>query len=272
MSNQVQIHPSALVDPKAELDSGVVVGPFCIVGPHVKLGRNTVLQSHAVIQGHTTFGESNEIFPFASVGNVPQDLKYKGEPTTLLIGSRNKIRENATLQPGTVQGGGQTVVGDGNLFMAYTHVAHDCMIGNENILANGVQLSGHVTIGNRAVLGGLCGVHQFCRIGNYAMAAAGSMVAQDLPHFCMAQGDRAYLRGLNIVGLRRGGVVASAVAAVKAAYKLIFLSGAPTVDAAIEMCREQGLLEVEVVKSMVEFLRTSQRGVMRPSGEMEASE
>ncbi|MEY2987417.1 MAG: hypothetical protein RJB13_938, partial [Pseudomonadota bacterium] len=212
MSQNTNIHPTAIVHPGAELDSEVVVGPFCTVGSHVKIGRGTKLISHVVIDGHTTIGAQNEIFPFASVGTVPQDLKYNGEPTILTIGDRNKIRECATLQPGTVQGGGQTVVGSNNLFMAYTHVAHDCIVGNDNIFANSVQLSGHVEVHNGAVIGGISGIHQFCRIGDMAMVAAGSIVVQDVPNFCVAQGDRATLRGLNVVGMRRKGLTASDLA------------------------------------------------------------
>ncbi|MEY4064212.1 MAG: hypothetical protein RIR26_420 [Pseudomonadota bacterium] len=265
MSQNVSIHATAIVHPQAQLDSDVVVGPYCTVGPHVKLGKGTRLVSHAVIDGHTTLGEGNEVFPFASVGTVPQDLKYKGEPTVLLIGDRNKIRECATLQPGTVQGGGKTVVGNNNLFMAYTHVAHDCLIGNDNIFANSVQLSGHVEIHNGVVVGGISGIHQFCRIGDMAMVAAGSIVVQDVPNFCVAQGDRATLRGMNIIGMRRKGLTASELAIVKSVYKQFFLSPLPTVDETIDACRSQGLLENPHALKMVEFIRAARRGVVRPA-------
>lgn len=264
MSQNTNIHPTAIVHSSAELDSDVVIGPYCTVGAHVKIGRGTKLISHVVVDGHTSIGADNEIFPFASVGTVPQDLKYKGEPTLLTIGDRNKIRECATLQPGTVQGGNKTVVGDDNLFMAYTHVAHDCIIGNNNIFANSVQLSGHVEVHNGAVIGGISGIHQFCRIGDMAMVAAGSIVVQDVPNFCVAQGDRATLRGLNVVGMRRKGLTASDLASIKDIYKRIFLNPLPTLDETIEACRQSGLLEGRHAQSFIEFIQSARRGVVRP--------
>ncbi|NBW83006.1 acyl-ACP--UDP-N-acetylglucosamine O-acyltransferase [bacterium] len=266
MSQNVSIHPTAIVHPGAELDSDVVVGPFCTIGANVKVGRGTKLVSHVVLDGHTTIGAGNEIFPFASVGTVPQDLKYKGEPTLLIIGDRNKIRECATLQPGTVQGGGKTVVGDNNLFMAYTHVAHDCMIGNDNIFANSVQLSGHVEIHNGVVVGGISGIHQFCRIGDMAMIAAGSIVVQDVPCFCVAQGDRASLRGMNVVGMRRRGLTASDLAVIKSVYKQFFFSPLPTVSENMEACRQRGLLENPHAMRLAAFIESARRGVVRPAG------
>lgn len=265
MSQSVSIHPTAIVHSGAEIASDVVIGPYCTVGANVKIGRGTKLVSHVVLDGHTTIGEENEIFPFASVGAVPQDLKYKGEPTLLLIGDRNKIRECATLQPGTVQGGGKTVVGNNNLFMAYTHVAHDCIIGNDNIFANSVQLSGHVEIHNGVVVGGISGIHQFCRIGDMAMIAAGSIVVQDVPNFCVAQGDRATLRGMNVIGMRRRGLTASDLAVLKSLYKQFFLSSLPTVAETMEACRQQGLLDNPHAMRMAEFIRTAHRGVVRPA-------
>lgn len=266
MSQSVSIHPTAVIHAGAELDADVVVGPYCTVGAHVKIGRGTKLVSHVVLDGHTTIGEYNEIFPFASVGTVPQDLKYKGEPTLLLIGDRNKIRECATLQPGTVQGGGKTVVGNNNLFMAYTHVAHDCIIGNDNIFANSVQLSGHVEIHNGVVVGGISGIHQFCRIGDMAMIAAGSIVVQDVPNFCVAQGDRATLRGMNVVGMRRKGLGATDLAVLKSVYKQFFFSPLPTVAETMEACRQRSLLDNPHALRMAEFIQSARRGVVRPAG------
>ena len=264
MSQNTNIHPTSIVHPGAELDDEVVIGPFCTVGSYVKIVRGTKLISHVVVDGHTTIGAQNEIFPFASVGTVPQDLKYKGEPTTLIIGDKNKIRECATLQPGTVQGGGQTVVGNNNLFMAYTHVAHDCIVWNDNIFANSVQLSGHVEVHNGAVIGGISGIHQFCRIGDMAMVAAGSIVVQDVPNFCVAQGDRATLRGLNVVGMRRKGLTASDLANIKEIYKQVFLNPLPTLDETIEACRQRGLLDGLHAQRFVEFVQSARRGVVRP--------
>ncbi|MEN9810768.1 MAG: hypothetical protein RLZZ488_2335 [Pseudomonadota bacterium] len=264
MTQSVIIHPTAIVHPEAQLDPDVFVGPYCTVGAHVKIGRGTKLHSHVVLEGHTTIGEHNEIFPFASVGHTPQDLKYKGEPTLLLIGDRNKIRECATLQPGTVQGGGKTVVGSNNLFMAYTHVAHDCIIGNDNIFANSVQLSGHVEIHNGVVVGGISGIHQFCRIGDMAMIGAGSIVVQDVPTFCVAQGDRATLRGMNVIGMKRRGLTASDLAVLKSVYKQFFLNPLPTVAETMEACRQQGLLDNLHALRLAEFIQSARRGVVRP--------
>lgn len=266
MSEATSIHPTAIVHPGAELDSGVVVGPYCTVGANVKVGRGTKLISHVVLDGHTTLGAENEIFPFASVGTIPQDLKYKGEPTLLIIGDKNKIRECATLQPGTVQGGNKTVVGSNNLFMAYTHVAHDCIIGNDNIFANSVQLSGHVEIHNGVVVGGISGIHQFCRIGDMAMIAAGSIVVQDVPNFCVAQGDRATLRGMNVIGMKRRGLNATDLNVLKSVYKQFFFSPLPTVAETVEACRLSGLLDNPHALKLVEFIQSARRGVVRPDG------
>lgn len=264
----VVIHSTSIVHPGALLDTGVTVGPFCIIGEHVKVGKGTQLHSHVVLEGHTTLGEENEIFPFASVGHAPQDLKFKGEPTTLEVGHRNKIRESVTLQPGTVQGGGKTTIGNGNLFMAYTHVAHDCIVGNDNVLANAAQLSGHVVLGNGTVIGGLVGIHQFCRVGDMALAAGGAMIVEDVPPFCIVQGDRATLRGLNLVGMRRKGLSRDSILGIKACYRVVFLGGAPTVDVAWAQCEEQGLLGDPAVAALMEFVRSSKRGVTRPAAEV----
>jgi UDP-N-acetylglucosamine acyltransferase len=258
------IHPTALVEKGAELDSGVSVGPFCLVGPNVKLGRGTKLISHAVVTGHTTLGEENEVFPFASIGHAPQDLKYKGEPTLLIIGNRNRIREGATLQPGTVTGIGKTVVGDSNLFMANTHVAHDCIVGNENVFANCAGLAGHVTVCNQAVIGGLCAVHQFCTIGDMAMLGLAAVVVQDVPHFCTVEGNRANLRGMNLVAMKRRGIPAESIQLVRKAYKIIFMSGFPTVPEAVAACEKEGILADPHAQRFVEMVQNSKRGVVRP--------
>lgn len=263
-TNEVSIHPTAIVSPGATLDAGVTVGPYCVVGPHARIGKGTKLHSHVVIEGHTTLGEGNEVFPFASVGHAPQDLKYKGEPTELLIGDFNRIREGATLQPGTIQDKGKTIVGSRNLFMAYTHVAHDCVIGDENIFANAVQLAGHVTIESRVVLGSMSALHQFCRVGELAMIGANAMVNSDLPPFCNAQGDRAVLRGLNVVGLKRKGFSSERIGAIRKAYRAIFLSGAATVDAALAKVAAEGLDADPAVAAFCRFVKDSKRGVVRP--------
>lgn len=267
----VEIHPTAVVHPGAQLDTGVVVGPFCVVGPHVRMGAKTRLHSHVVVEGHTVMGARNEVFPFASVGHAPQDLKYRGEPTTLVIGDDNRIREGATLQPGTTQDRGTTLVGSRNLFMAYTHVAHDCVIGDECILANATQLAGHVVIESRAVLGSMSAVHQFCRVGELAMVGANAMVASDLAPFCLAQGDRATLRGLNLVGLKRRGFSSDDIGKVKEAYRILFVAGHPTIDIALAACEAAGLVGCMGVAELLAFVKeTGKRGLVRPAGKADA--
>jgi UDP-N-acetylglucosamine acyltransferase len=261
------IHPSAIVENGAELGDGVYIGPFCIVGSHVKLGRGTKLHSHVVITGHTTLGEENEIYPFASIGHAPQDLKYKGEPTLLKLGNKNIIREYATLQPGTVTGCGETVVGNSNLFMAHTHVAHDCIVGNENVFANCASLAGHVTVCDQTVLGGLAAIHQFCVIGDMAMVGLSSVVVHDVPPYAIAEGNRANIRGLNVVAMKRRGLLASNLANVRKAYKILFLSGFPTVAEARVAIEKEGILTDPCVQKFVEAIETSKRGVVRPSAE-----
>lgn len=264
------IHPSAIVHAGAAIGKDVSIGPFCIVGEHVQIGDGSCLRSHVSIEGHTTIGSGNQIFPFASIGAPPQDLKYRGEPTKLVIGDNNLIRECVTLQPGTVQGGGITTIGNKNLFMAYTHVAHDCVVGDENILANGVQLSGHVTIENQAVLGGMSAVHQFCRIGELGMLGGGSMTVQDVPPYAMVQGNHANFRGLNVVGMRRRGLTRDGIATVKLVYKYLILDPAPTVDASVKRLLE-ALTETHdrtLVDRIVSFVKSSERGIVRHGGDL----
>src|SRR5512145_3055366 len=220
----VQVHPTAIVAPRAELDSEVEVGPYSVIGAGVRIGKGTKIYSHAAIQGRTTLGESNVVFPFATVGSVPQDLKYKGEPSELTIGSRNTIREYVSLNPGTTGGGMVTRVGDQNLLMMHCHIAHDCILGDRNVIANGATLGGHVTIEDFVIVGGLVGIHQFVRIGTGAILGAGSMVSKDVPPYCNATGDRARLRGLNLEGLKRRGVARPVVDAIRRAYRIVFNS------------------------------------------------
>jgi UDP-N-acetylglucosamine acyltransferase len=264
------IHPTAIIEKGAELDDDVVIEAYSIVGPHVKIGKGTRVHSHVVIHGHTTIGCYNEIYHYAAVGNPPQDLKYKGEPTTLVIGDKNLIREFTTLQPGTVQGIGTTTVGNENLIMAYCHVAHDCVVGNQNVMANCTQLAGHVTVHNMTVLGGMTAIHQFVHIGNMAMTGGGSMISKDLPPFCIAEGNRASLRGLNVVALQRRGMNSEERAAVKTAYRAIFLENHPTLDVALSHI-EEGIKKHAPVAHFIEFIQSSKRGVMRPSLEQDDS-
>jgi UDP-N-acetylglucosamine acyltransferase len=261
------IHPSAVIHSSAIVESGAVVGegteigPFTVIGPRVVLGKRNRVASHVVIEGRTTFGDENRVYQFASIGAAPQDLKFKGEESELRIGNGNMIREYVTLQPGTAQGGMKSVIGDKNLFMAGSHVAHDTIVGNGNVLANYACLAGHVVVGNRTTLGGLVGIHQFVRIGDMAILAAGSMVAQDVPPFCMGQGDRCSLIGLNKIGLQRNGASAADVSRLRKLYRHLFW-GSGKFSARLE----EASAEAEgfaLGQQLVEFLKVpSQRGVI----------
>lgn len=256
-----RIHPTAVVAPGAELDTGVEIGPYTLIGARVRLGAQTRVGPHVVIEGDTTIGKENEIFQYAAIGAVPQDLKYKGEASRLLIGDRNRIREFATLHPGTEGGGMVTTVGDGNLLMNYSHIAHDCRIGDSNVVANGVQLGGHVTLESFIVVGALSGIHQFVRIGESAIVGAGSMVSQDVPPFCNATGDRARLHGLNTLGLQRRGLSPEVQSALKRAYRIMFQSSLKARDAIARIrTQEPGVAAIE---RFVAFIESSERGVCR---------
>ncbi|MBZ0252805.1 MAG: acyl-ACP--UDP-N-acetylglucosamine O-acyltransferase [Candidatus Methylomirabilis sp.] len=258
------IHSTAIIDPSAKVDPTAEIGPYVIVGPDVTIGAGVKIQAHATVESHTDIGDGTVIFSHAAVGGAPQDLKYAGEPTRLTLGKKNIIREYATLNRGTPGGGGATTVGDGNLIMAYVHIAHDCRIGNGVIFANGAQLAGHVTIEDHARLGGFVAVHQFCRIGALAMIGAVSPVGSDVPPFTLCAGprDRSGLYGLNVIGLRRSGVSRDAIGALKAAYKRIFMErGGDLSDALTDAETEFG--QVPQVARMIEFIRSSKRGVYR---------
>ena len=256
-----RIHPSAIVAPAAELGPDVTVGAYSIVGPRVRIGAGTMVGPHVVIEGNTAIGARNQIFQFASLGAVPQDLKYHGEDSELHIGDDNRIREFCTLQPGTEGGGMLTRIGSGNLLMNYSHIAHDCILGDHNVVANGVQLGGHVTIEHGVILGALSGIHQFVRIGESAIVGAGSMVSQDVPPFCNATGDRATLHGLNSIGLKRRGVAAAAQQALKRAYRIMFHSRLRTAEAIARVRTE--FADVREVERFVAFIESSTRGVCR---------
>jgi UDP-N-acetylglucosamine acyltransferase len=255
------VHPTAIVDPRAELDSAVEVGPYCLVGAGVKIGKGTQIHSHAVIQGRTSLGEGNVVFPFATIGSVPQDLKYKGEPSELLIGNRNTIREYVSLNPGTAGGGMVTRVGDQNLLMMYCHIAHDCIVGDHNVIANSATLGGHVVIEDFVIVGGLVGIHQFVRIGTSAILGAGSMVSKDVPPYCNATGDRAKLHGLNIEGLKRRGFDKAVIEAIRKAYRIAFRSRLK-IDDAVKKIRHE-IASIPEVERFVSFITSSQRGVCR---------
>lgn len=216
------IHPSAIVDAKAQLDTSVSVGPYSVIGPNVTIGAGTTVGPHCVIEGHTRIGRDNRIFQFVSLGSVNQDLKYAGEPCELIIGDRNTIREYSTYHIGTVQGGGVTRLGDDNWMMAYTHLAHDCQVGNRTIFANNAQIAGHVEVGDWVILGAYTCVHQFVRIGAHAMTAMGTVLLADQPPFVMSGGNPATARSMNFEGLRRRGFSAERVAAVKGMHKALY--------------------------------------------------
>lgn len=264
------IHPTAIVDPAAELGNDVEIGPFAIVRARVRLGDRVIIGPHAVITGPTEIGDDTRIFPFSAIGDDPQDLKYRGEDTRLVIGARNIFRENTTVNRGTVGGGGLTFIGSDNLFMAGSHVAHDCHVGSHCVFANCAAIAGHVTVFDRAILGGFSGVHQHSRIGRCSMVGAAAMAAQDVPPFTICQGDRARLFGLNIVGLRRAGFPLAVLQALKAAYRELFHQGMP-MRIALEQVREV-YQDVPEVMELVEFCESSQRGICRSAGAEQPAE
>ncbi len=256
------IHPTAVVDKTARIDPSAEIGPGAIVGPEAVIGARTKVGAHAVVE-HATLGADVILHPGCFVGTAPQDLKYAGEKTRLVMGDKCVVRECVTMNRGTAQGGGLTKIGSGCLFMAYSHVAHDCEVGDGAILVNSVALAGHVHVGAYAVLGGLAAVHQYVRIGRYAMLGGGSMVGQDVLPFGTCQGDRAVLRGLNLLGMRRGGFSRDAVSAVKDAYKTLFLSGMAMQDALARLKSSSPCAEVS---EWIGFIETAgKRGVMRPA-------
>ncbi len=257
------IHETAIVDPAAELGAEVQIGPYSIIGPHVKLGDRCWVGPHAVVEGRTTIGAESKVFQFASVGAKPQDLKFNDEPSTLVIGQKNIIREFVTLQPGTEHGHMTTVIGDGNLFMANSHVGHDCRVGNYNVFANSVALAGHVTIDNNVILGGIVGIHQFVRIGSFVMLSGGSMVGHDIPPYCIGQGDRCFLRGVNTIGLQRAGFTDEEISAVKKTYRLLFSSVGGLAEKIAGLPEE--LRSMDKIAHMLEFIKNSERGVCSPA-------
>ena len=262
MSN---IHSTAIVDPAAQLDSTVTVGPYAVIGPHVQIGARTSVGAHCVIEGRTRIGEDNQIFQFASLGAVPQDKKYAGEPTRLEIGNRNTIREFCTFNLGTGQDRGVTSIGDDNWIMAYVHIAHDCVVGNQTILANNATLAGHVHLGDWVIVGGLTGVHQFSRIGAHAMAGFASHISQDVPPFMMVDGNPLAVRGLNVEGLRRRGFSPERITAIKQAYRVLYRQGL-TLEASIQaltpLIAEHPAAQADI-EHLRDFLVASQRGIVR---------
>jgi UDP-N-acetylglucosamine acyltransferase len=259
------IHPTAIVDPKAELDPGVTVGPYTLVGPHVKIGAGTTVAAHVVIEGHTTIGRDNRIFQFGSIGAANQDKKYQGEPTELVIGDRNTIREFVTLHVGTVQDKAVTRIGDDNWIMAYTHIAHDCVVGDHATLANNTTLAGHVELGDWVTVGGLTGIHQFVKVGAHAMVGFASAVSQDVPPFMLVDGNPLAVRGINVVGLRRRDFSADRIAGVKQMHKLLYREGRTleAARAAIEALAQSAPEARDEVALMTGFLAAATRGIAR---------
>jgi UDP-N-acetylglucosamine acyltransferase len=255
------IDSRAVIDPDAELDEGVTVGPFSIIGAGVKIAAGTEVGPHVVIKGPTQIGRDNRIFQFASVGEEPQDMKYAGEPTTLQIGDRNVIREFATLHRGTAQDQGVTRIGNDNLLMAYIHVAHDCMLEDHIIMANAASLGGHVKIAKHAILGGFTKVHQFCRVGAHSFSGMGSAISMDLPPYVMASGQPAKPHGINREGLSRRGFSSEAIQQIKRAYKLIYLSKMRLEEAREGI--EAMLIETPELEILADFLKHKGRGILR---------
>jgi UDP-N-acetylglucosamine acyltransferase len=254
------VDPSARVAPAAQLEPGVRVGAYAVVGPEVRLGAGTVLESHAVVQGRTTLGPGNLLYPFCSLGQVPQDLKYKGELARLEIGARNVFREFVTVHIGTAGGGGVTRIGSENLFMAHAHVAHDCQVGDRTIFANGATLAGHVEVADHATIGAFSGVHQFCRVGVHAFLGGYTVATKDVLPFSKTVGNRARIYGANTVGLTRRGFSPDAILAIRRAFRVLLQSRLNT-QGALERLEQEGPHTPEV-QAMLEFIRSSQRGVI----------
>lgn len=262
------IHPTAVVDPSAELDSSVTVGPYAVIEAGVRIGADTTVLAHAVVSGPTTIGERNLIGSFAVVGGAPQDLGYKGEPTELIIGSDNQIREYASIHRGTPSGKRRTVIGDYNLLMAYTHVAHDCQIGNHVIMANVATLAGHVEVGDRASIGGLVAIHQFCRIGTFSYIGGVSGIGLDVPPYVILAGtrNRTRISGVNKVGLKRNGFSRETIRMLDTAFRIIFRTPNLLMKDAIEVARKE-FPECPEVQILVKFFEDSKRGVVKQTVE-----
>ena len=257
------IHSTALVDAAAQIDASVQIGPYAVIGPNVRIGAGTTVGAHCVIDGHTSIGQDNRIYQFASVGAPPQDKKYAGEPTALVIGDRNTIREFCTINTGTAQDRGVTTVGDDNWIMAYVHIAHDCTVGHGTVLANNATLAGHVQIDDFAIIGGLTGIHQFTRVGAYVMAGFASHISQDVPPFMMVDGNPLAVRGLNAEGLRRRGFSSARVALIKQMHRLLYRQGltlAAARAAIAELPTEDAQQDVAL---MLNLLDASSRGIVR---------
>ena len=261
--NPAAIHPTAVVAPGAIVGADTTIGPYSVIGEGVRIGCGNQIGSHVVIEGRTTIGDFNAIYQFASVGAAPQDLKYQGEDTVLTIGSGNIVREYVTIQPGTEAGGGRTAVGNGNFFMACSHVAHDCIVGHGVRLGNSATLAGHVEVGDGAIVSGLSGVHRFVRIGRMAFVSGGAMVSQDVPPFCLVHGDSAHLVSLNLTGLQRAGMPASEIASLKRVFRALF-HGKGTLAERLGSIAAHGS-EFPSAKELAQFVANSKRGAVSVS-------
>jgi UDP-N-acetylglucosamine acyltransferase len=259
------IHATALVDPRAELDSSVEIGPYSVIGPHVTIGAGTKVGPHVVIEGHTTIGSDNKFFQFSSIGAAPQDMKWKGEPTRLEIGDRNTIREFCTFNTGTVQDAGVTRLGNDNWISAYVHLAHDCQVGSHTIFSNNAQLAGHVQIGDWVIMSGFANVHQFCKIGAHAFVGMSTSLTQDVPPFVLLSGNPAAAHGVNIEGLKRRGFSRAQIDGVRTAYKLIYRSGLTLEEAKAALLAEESAQPEAAgqIRAMREFLGVASRGIVR---------
>jgi len=256
----VQIDPKAIVSPKAQLGEGVQIGPYSVIGENVKIGPDCVIDSFAQILGYTELGRGCHIFPYAVIGNIPQDLKYKGDKSFLIIGDNNKIREFVTINPGTDKGA-KTIIGSDNLIMAYSHIAHDCKIGDGNVFANSATLAGYVTVGNRVVIGGLVAIHQFCRLGDFSIIGGCSKVVQDIPPYSMCDGHPATICGLNLVGLKRAKFSSSTIRTLKKAFKIIFFDN--HLIAQSKELVQRDLLPLKELEHLFEFISSSKRGISK---------
>ena len=257
------IHPTAIVDPAARIDAGVMVGPYAVIGAGVCIGEGTTVGAHCVLEGRTTIGRDNRIHSFASLGAAPQDKKYGGEPTRLVIGDRNTIREFCTFNVGTAQDRGVTTVGDDNWIMAYVHIAHDCIVGNHTILANNATLAGHVQVADYAIIGGLTGVHQFTKVGAHVMAGFASHISQDVPPYMMVDGNPLAVRGLNLEGLRRRGFSAERLAVIKQMHRLLYRQGLTLEAARAAIAALSSDDAGEDIARMLAFIDQSTRGLAR---------
>jgi len=255
------IHKQAIIEPSAIIGKNVTIGPWTYVGENVVIGDDCEISSHVVIKGPTRIGNGNRIFQFASIGEDCQDLKYDNEPTELVIGDNNVFRESCTIHRGTIQDQSLTQIGSNNLFMAYTHVAHDCMVGNHCILANNASIAGHVHVGDYAILGGMTGVHQFCHIGAHTFVAASSLVLKDIPPYVMASGHGAAPFGLNSEGLKRRGFESSDILNIKRAYKILYRKGFKVEQALVEI--EKMSIETPALVTFIDFIKNSARGIIR---------